>query len=295
MKKKTIEKVINKKFNEWLNTITDSDVREEVRKHSIITGGCIASMLLQEPVNDFDVYFDNPTTVLMVTKYYVQRFGLKDSVVVYGQRAEEQNPLVEPTRTRIFIKSAGVAREANPQEEDQEEEPDVDMITAHPEQPKEPYRPVFLSMNAITLANKIQIVIRFYGDPENIHQHYDYLHCTNYWLSKDRSLHLNQPALEALLSKELIYVGSKYPIASIVRLRKFIKRGWSVNAGQVLKISYQISKLNLDDYNVLEDQLTGVDAAYFTMLIEALKSHSEKQPGFKLDYSYLATIIDKIF
>ena len=51
--------------------------------------------------------------------------------------------------------------------------------------------------------------------------------------------------------------------------------------------------------NVLEDQLIGVDAAYFGQLIDGLKSHSEKQKEegkeFKLDYGYLATIIDKIF
>src|ERR1019366_10379787 len=142
---------------------------------------------------------------------------------------------------------------------------------------KPKYRPIYISCNAITLSNKVQIVLRFYGDPDNIHQHYDYIHCTNYWLSKDRKLTLKQPALEALLSKELIYVGSKYPIASVIRTRKFMKRGWTINAGQYLKMAFQISELNLKDINVLEDQFTGVDVAYFAMLIDALQKHTETQ------------------
>jgi hypothetical protein len=93
------------------------------------------------------------------------------------------------------------------------------------------------------------------------------------------------------LARELRYVGSKYPICSVVRLRKFIERGWRVNAGQILKMAMQISELNLKDLNVLEDQLTGVDTAYFVQLIERLK---EKDPE-KVDAAYLVEIIDRIF
>jgi hypothetical protein len=102
---------------------------------------------------------------------------------------------------------------------------------------------------------------------------------------------LRQPALEALLSKELRYIGSKYPICSLVRLRKFITRGWRINAGQILKMAFQISELNLKDIKVLEDQLTGVDTAYFIQLVERLR---EKDPE-KVDGAYLIEIIDRIF
>jgi hypothetical protein len=64
-------------------------------------------------------------------------------------------------------------------------------------------------------------------------------------------------------------------------------------------MAFQISLLDLTDISVLEDQLTGVDVAYFSMLINALQTHTEneKKEGreFKIEYSYLATIIDKLF
>src|SRR3546814_2013322 len=47
------------------------------------------------------------------------------------------------------------------------------------------YRPVFVSTNAITLSDKIQIVLRFYGEADAIHENYDFVHCTNYWTSKE--------------------------------------------------------------------------------------------------------------
>jgi hypothetical protein len=57
MKKKTINSVICKKFDEWVSSIEDKSVASLVSENSIVTGGCIASMLLKEEVNDFDVYF----------------------------------------------------------------------------------------------------------------------------------------------------------------------------------------------------------------------------------------------
>ena len=119
----------------------------------------------------------------------------------------------------------------------------------------------------------------------------DFVHCTNYWTSWNNELVLNPAALESILSKELRYVGSKYPICSLVRLRKFIARGWRINAGQILKMAMQVSELDLTDIDVLEDQLTGVDTSYFVQLIKGLR---DKDPD-KVDHAYLVEIIDRMF
>jgi hypothetical protein len=97
--------------------------------------------------------------------------------------------------------------------------------------------------------------------------------------------------MEALLTRELRYTGSKYPVCSLIRLRKFIKRGWTVNAGQILKMVMQASELNLKDIRVMQDQLTGVDAAYFIQLMSKLR---ENDPD-KINTAYLVEIIDRMF
>jgi hypothetical protein len=56
-------------------------------------------------------------------------------------------------------------------------------------------------------------------------------------------------------------------------------------------MAMQISKLDLSNIAVLEDQLTGVDTAYFIQLLDRLK---EKDPE-KVDAAYLVEIIDRIF
>lgn len=316
MKSKTINKVISAKFDKFLSSITDENVKKMVSENTIITGGCIASMLLQEPVNDYDMYFTNKETTWAVANYYVAKFKEQ----IKAKHGNGDNILIEVLedvneRIKIHIKSAGIAGEksgdnyeyfeSRPDEEGENYVQQVVDSVAHSDEKAvldvsdNTFHPVFMSANAITLSDKVQVIVRFYGDPDNIHQHYDYIHCTNYWLSKDRKLTLKQPALEALMARELVYVGSKYPICSIIRTRKFIKRGFTINAGQYLKMCFQVSKLDLNNIEVLEDQLIGVDAAYFGQLIDALKSTIEKKKesgeSFNMDYGYLATIIDKIF
>jgi len=167
----------------------------------------------------------------------------------------------------------------------------MDVVTEIEDDGRPKYRPVFFSTNAITLSNSIQLVLRFHGEPDKIHENYDFVHCTNYWTSWDNKVVLRKDALEALLTKELRYTGSKYPLCSIFRTRKFIKREWSINVGQYLKMVMQLQELDLTDLSVLEDQLTGVDVAYFMEVIDELRKRDPK----KVDATYLIQIIDRMF
>lgn len=289
MKAKMIKKVIKAKIDDWLKSIDDLSVRELAGKNTIVTGGAIASMLLNEPVNDFDVYFRDATTAERVAQYYVTKFQEANG---WPLALDIQNGRIRiTTATGHRGETAGDVTTLGSDEIDDVYEQAEEMALNTEDDGKPPYRPVFLSTNAITLSNRVQIIVRFYGEPDQIHENYDFVHCTNYWSSWDNSLVLRQAALEALLAKELRYVGSKYPVCSIIRLRKFIKRGWTINAGQILKAVMQISELDLTDPKVLEDQLTGVDSAYFMQLMTQLKDNDPE----KVNAAYLVEIIDRMF
>lgn len=313
MKAKTIKKVLRAKIDQWLATIEDEAVRNLAADSVIVTGGAIASMLLKEKVNDFDVYFRTHAAALAVGQYYVARFETTNKAGIPCAISIQD----DAGRIKIVVKSAGIAGEegtakpyqyfehrpateahtyvseimADPADiEDRYSETEQSALEAT-DDGKPKFRPVFLSTNAITLSHKLQIILRFYGEPDAIHENYDFAHCTNYWTSWNDALVLRPDALECLLSRELRYVGSKYPVCSVIRLRKFIQRGWQVNAGQILKMLMQVHSLNLLDPAVLEDQLTGVDCAYFAQVIHALH---EKDPE-KVNAAYLVEIIDRMF
>lgn len=165
----------------------------------------------------------------------------------------------------------------------------------HVEENKLLYRPVFITSNAISLSDGIQLITRFYGTPEEIHKNFDFLHAKAHWSSADNSIHIDSMCYEAIINKTLIYTGSLYPVCSILRMRKFVKRGWQINAGQIVKIIFQISKLDLENIDVLEEQLVGVDSLYFVHFINVLRKAKENNPTMEITESYVATVIDKIF
>jgi hypothetical protein len=307
MKARIIKSVLRNKTKAWLATINNEQVRELAGENTIVTGGCIASMLLRERVNDYDIYFRSREAAIAVATYYIDQFK-KNPPTKFKEGGGEVPIWLDtdkPDRIRVVIKSAGIASEngtgdyqyfeaiPDPESTDASDYVETAVAVADSKDPKdkESHRPIFMSSNAITLSDNIQLVLRFYGEAEEIHKNYDFVHCTNYWQSWDGQLVLHPAALEALLAKELRYVGSKYPLASFIRTRKFIKREWTINAGQYLKMAMQLNDLDLNNVEVLEDQLTGVDAAYFAQVIEALK---DRDPT-KVDRSYLMEIIDRIF
>lgn len=354
MKTKTINAVISKKINNWLDSIEDKELVKKITPNIIVTGGAITSMLLNEPVNDFDIYFKTKDSLKAICQYYTEIFNQNNANrqnklgrplhawVLDGEDVEKwQNGNIELSsfaydypdisyadvinweegdenkkshsrisgmilntpkdRLKVMVNSDGIAEDSDEIADKSEYSIDTyldalgdgDEISSEAAETTK-YKPVFLSTNAITLSGKIQIVVRFYGDVGEIHKNYDFVHATNYW-TYDTGAVLNLRALESILNKELFYVGSKYPVCSLVRIRKFIKRGWQINAGQFVKIAFQISELDLSNIYVLEDQLVGVDSIYFLNFIKSIKHKKSEDKNFRLTQEYLTTVIDRIF
>ena len=354
MKAKTIKKTIDEKVSDWLGSLP-LELSEKISKKVVVTGGAIASMFLKEPVNDYDMYFKDIKTAILVSQHYCSKwiqdneegkrsdkvhsklepnlrltfvegsyntyrdYFCKDTTVANDKLetlvVHPQDPAIESflqartdwekcIRVEIFIKSAGFVGQ-NPDEEydyfetrESGEAGDyidnslinTDVVASDN---KNKYETVFMSSNAITLTDKVQLVIRFYGEPDQIHDTYDFIHATNYW-TKETGLVTNTKALEALLAKELIYSGSKYPLASIFRTRKFIKREWSCHVGNFIKMALQLNEMDLNDPVVLEEQLTGVDAAYMYEIIRAVKDKQKKDPNFEFNSAYVCELVDRM-
>jgi len=287
MQIKTIKKVISKKLNDWLDTIEDSALRKDVKDNILVSGGSITSMLLNEPVNDYDIYIQNMDVLVRLANYYCPgkvldgrkkaEYLSRYTDTVFDGEIEVDNNAQEYVRfktlkenqVKLNISSIGERFEVKEDEK---------------------YKKVFLSQNAISLSDDIQIVLRFNGSAEEIHKTFDFIHATNYFTFEE-GLVTNIKALECVITKELRYQGRFYPLTSIIRMKKFLNRNWKINAGEILKIMFQISQLDLTDIEVLEEQLIGVDVAYFSVLIDVLRG----VPSEKLTSEYINEIIDRVF
>lgn len=299
MNSKNIKKHLNNKLRDWIGSIDNEEIKKILKENVIVTGGAIVSLLTGDKVHDYDVYFRTKDACLAVTTYYVDKWNEKHPDKPVSVRVDENTGKID-----CFVQSKGIAdeeEEANSKisynfasTEEEIEEALAEKEDAE-ETEKEKYRPRFITSNAITLSDKVQIVIRFYGEIEEIHKNYDFVHCTCAWSSWDDEIFLPEKALECIINKELYYVGSKYPLCSIIRTRKYLERGYHINAGQYVKMCMQLNELDLKDVKVLEDQLTGVDTTYFQMMIDALQKHMEETGEDKVDATYAMNLINKLF
>ena len=279
MKTKTISKELSRLHGKWMKSITDKKVRALVEKDTIITGGAIASMLLTEDVNDYDVYFATAEAVAEVAEYYLKIMKKLDPSTETVRMRYYDDKDVQCTKKEFFKEKEGRAKIYIPS-------------TGYVKLKKSKmFESIFVSGNAKKLTGKIQIVLRFWGNPPAIHKNYDFVHCMSYWTKK--GLVIPEDSALALLTKELKYQGSRYPLTSIIRTRKFIRKGWKITAGEYLKMAAQLQKIDLFDPNVLEDQLMGVDISYFTAFINKMKAFVAT--GGEITTDYVIDLVDEIF
>lgn len=303
MQTKTIDKVISKKISQWLASITDIDLRNSIEKNIVVTGGCITSMLLKEKPNDYDIYFRDAKLCLRVAEYYSRQMG-GDALPLLADRfgnfstTKEYDLTCKEKYVHTYIPSSGYISERG-----LTEDKEVDDILETEQTPAEKanattegraYRPVFITSNAITLSNQIQLITRFCGDPEVIHKNFDMQHTKMYWTKADGVV-TNTASLECVLSKRLIYSGSKFPLCSIIRVRKFIQRGWSIDAGQLVKMTIQLNGLDLLEPKTLVQQLIGVDTTYFAWLLDELTKPEHLTDEGKIDQNHAMNLINYMF
>jgi hypothetical protein len=303
-KRKTIIRSIKHKMRQWLDSITDEALRGRVEKHYFVSGGAIASMLMGDLPNDYDVYLTDLEVAKDLAGYYLAEL----QKVEEGEEQSKSSDLVSRIearvvdgRVRIMIKSAGVLDDEYGVDGYRyfEALPPAEMdkyIDRLRKKKGKDFKPALATSNAISLHGGVQIIFRFVGTPDKVHENFDFVHCTGYfWPAEylpgrfENGLVIKPEAMEAILARELRYVGSLYPICSMFRIKKFLNRGWTVTAGTMLKIAWDISQLELQYPSVMQDQLVGMDAAYFHQVIQLLKEKGE------IDRTYLYEIVERVF
>jgi hypothetical protein len=267
LKRSTIRTLLNKKIENFLSSIKDNkDLVRELRKNIIVTGGAIPSMLIGEEVNDYDVYLKDKECIKKLIRHYVDidMFPIHEIKEINIRKEVED-------RIKIFIPSDG----------------------AHvfDTNKKDRYQLKCITDNALSFTDNFQIIIRFYGEPEDILRNFDFVHTHCYFDYAKQHLELPAKSLECILSRTLLYEGSLYPLCSVIRTRKFINRGWRITAGQYLKMLLQLNDVDLTNIEILKQQIIGVDSLYMIELIEKLSAIEAD----KVDSAYVIELIDSIF
>lgn len=350
MLERNIKKHLARKIDRWIETINDSELRKDVSREVMVTGGAITSLVRNEEVNDYDIYFKDRDVLKRVAQYYTAKYPCEvlDTREVFNnvQRvkdAEENTFIVHDNDNLLRSLKASIISNYKMTEEDHENGSSLaeawsrsdewvflesgKPFTLNPE--FESHQKIIkfieesayndriytfiksdgiiidtsvnpedkncvvqcVTSNAISLTDGIQIITRFFGEPDEIHSNFDFDHCKGIYEHSNGNLHISDSTYECIINQHLRYSGSKYPLASIIRTRKFVSRGFSIDAGQYVKMALQLNKLDLSNPGILAEQLVGVDLSYFAWLIQAIDMCDMKDDS----ESYVQLMLRAIF
>ena len=266
MNSKNMKKHLNNKMKDWWDSITDEQVRKLIKNNTIVTGGAMVSLLTGEKVDDYDVYLRTKEACVAIAKYYMEQWNK-----------------THPTEKQVQLRV----------EDDKTEQKKVI------DNPDLPFSDENSKTIPVKIPGRVKLFIRSEGvvgeNKEKNRKWKNNAHCTCSWTSWDNEVQLPVKALECIINKEMYYIGSRYPLCSIIRTRKYLERGYHINAGQYVKMAFQLNELNLHDIETLEDQLTGVDSGYFMMMIEALRKKADENGEAQVDKSYVFELINRMF
>jgi hypothetical protein len=112
------------------------------------------------------------------------------------------------------------------------------------------YKCNLITDNAINLSDKIQIITKWYGEPKEVVNNFDWAHIKSFYDIKEGKLTLCDNVYQLIVEKELKYTGSKYPLSSLFRLNKYIAKGWTISNFDLLKIIMDTIKVLTKKNNI---------------------------------------------
>lgn len=95
--------------------------------------------------------------------------------------------------------------------------------------------------------DKTQFVHAFTGQPKQVVQNFDFVHCQFYADSTNPTVLLGTyESVERVKCRQLVYLGSAFPIRAFMRMKKFIERGWSIDQDNYDKLVADLGCVNID-------------------------------------------------
>jgi hypothetical protein len=139
-----------------------------------------------------------------------------------------------------------------------------------------------------------QMICAVYGEPEDILKKFDFTMSMAAWVPKTGEFIMDSRFLQHCAQKRLFFnSNADYPICSLWRAVKFIKRGWKLSAIDSIKLSLKIHNIKIYDHHELKRQLMGIDTLFLKELTDALESKKEVAYDYGEALEFISEFIDK--
>ena len=157
--------------------------------------------------------------------------------------------------------------------------------------------PVIETNNAVSYCIndcRVQLIKKLFGTPEEVINQFDFTVCMGAYIPQERKIILDESFLYHLSQRILCFnTNAKYPIASLWRAKKYIKKDFVFPAIEAIKLSLTINNLNIKTYKDLKEQLEGIDTLFLKDLTDALLKNADKEFNFREAIQYMDEILSK--
>ena len=165
-------------------------------------------------------------------------------------------------------------------------------------------RSLLLKKNKLDKVLPINVIImKYFNNLGEVMNLFDYECCKAGFDFSNDSFEYSLDFWESLQTKNLTYTGSLYPIGALMRLNKYISRGYTADYVSVLKLYRDLRNVDTTDPSVLEQQIGGmygcaIDLKGLTLdqIIDKIENtiSYEKQPKF-IDSNEIEDIFADLF
>lgn len=140
---------------------------------------------------------------------------------------------------------------------------------------------------------RYQLICAEFGTPQEILAKFDFTMCKAAWDVATGHFVFDELFLKHVAQKRLCFnPHAIYPICSLWRAAKFIKRGWRLPGIEAIKLALAIHNIKIDDRKDLKDQLMGIDTIFLAELTDGLKTNPEAKYDFGEAIEYVMGFMD---
>ena len=140
----------------------------------------------------------------------------------------------------------------------------------------------------------IQLIKAVYGEPERVLAQYDFTMCMGAWIPGTQRFVFADCFLKHCAQRRLVYnTAGKYPISSLWRTLKYVKRGYKLPGVEAIKLALRINSLRLDTVAALKEQLMGIDTLFLKEFTDKLAENQADVYDFGTAVRWLEDYMDK--
>lgn len=242
------------KYHRLTRAIPKMILEQMSENHALIAGGAVTSVFSETPISDYDVYFYNTSDLNSFLEY------LRTLESKLGEKIKVKTVNSSLNAVTFEVTSMNWGSETDDNK---------------------------ILLQVIQKCTVGDYATQSDYNPVPLLESFDFTICMAALDIQSEQFILYKDFLTHLCARRLVFNTKvmKYPICSLHRMLKYIKKGFNISGVEVIKIAIAINQVNMSTWEDFRNQLMGMDTAVFEPLTTAMIE--EKGENAPIDFGEL--------